>query len=733
MSIESLPIESVSYMELIAGRKDQNPPLLAKKLHKWRYIYVIYGALDGLSLSYSMIKYLFDLASESKQSASDEMHDWLMEPGGALAAASSSIVLIAFSMLANHFNDEDPNAFKRYIAILWPYCRDTMKGLKNAYKGVRSTLQVAELLNGQNLSHLFVPIGVLLGGLSVLNRIWYRRMLTERKSMMKENAKLLEEIQNSKDITLDNIDDYLEKIQRQTERQKQLGLLSATYGGIVDGLYLYVGVLGLCSLSPPALVAMSVFSFLYVAISIATRTYEEYDFQRKLFIAQAKIELAHSGKKIELMVEALQKVHSKVARDSKNCSLLAEQLKLIESFERAVELFEEKRENYRSVTTLSYTSAVLAGAKSGLYAYSALASIVFAVGTILVLASVPFPPALLITCISLGVVFLTAFIAHSVINTYRHHCKQEKEIEAERQIDKEKLSHIQWLYDTSKKDVEKLEPEQVKTAILDGMAIDPTPQFFFEEWFEVVRSFFSGVGKGTKAVSLMMNSLEVPDDKGHYHESLIMMGFIAVSAFIHTIAFGLRAYARMGRDPLEKPFITNKRRESTCESSLFLTDTGECSPNSDFMNCDSEQQLPSENQFHDLRGTETAHLPPVTKPALTPPHTSIISGPGGQIPQSYAMEPEQTPPSRIMESGPARIDDQLPRSSTTDSESPLQTLVTEDESLESRKPNSFVCIRSLYHFFVGANVPASTAQHPNRLSPQNVSEYGPHSTVVGLV
>lgn len=92
------------------------------------------------------------------------------------------------------------------------------------------------------------------------------------------------------------------------------------------------------------------------------------------------------------MIEALQRTHSAVARDSQNSELLAQQLKIIAEFEKVVELFEEKRENYRSITTLSYTSAVLAGAKRGLYAYSALASLVFAVGTILVLASVPFPP-----------------------------------------------------------------------------------------------------------------------------------------------------------------------------------------------------------------------------------------------------------------------------------------------------------------------------------------------------
>ncbi|WP_287008113.1 hypothetical protein [Legionella sp.] len=574
-----MSIESAEYMELLVRRKDQSPPPLAKKLHEWHLIYGIYGALDGLSLSYSMLKYLWDMLFGSP-SVSDDMHDWLIEPEGILAAASGSITLIVFSMLANHFSDDDENLFKRYIAIVWPYCRDTMKGLKNAYKGARSTLQLVETLSGgQSLAHLFVPVGLVLGGLSVLNRIWYRRMLTQRKTMMKENARLLEEIQNATDFDLlpriaDDPTDLNNPnpIKKQSKSVRLGALLSAAYGGVVDGLYLYIGVFGLCSLAPPVLIAMTVFSSIYMLASIATRIYEEYDYQRKLRIAEAKIELAHSGKTIELMVEKLHRLHVEIARGNNNEALLSEQQELVVQFNQAIQLFEEKRKNYRSITTLSYSSAVLAGAKRGLYAYSALASVVFAVGTILVLASMPFPPFLLISCISIGMLLLIGFIAHSLINAHQHRLKQKELIEAELNtvgpIENEKLIHIKWLYEEGR-NAQNLEPEKVKVAILEGMAIDPTPQYFFEEWFEVFRSFFSGFGKGAKAVGLMMNPLEVADDKGHYHESLIMMGFIAFSAFIHTITLAARAYARMGKDPLEKPFMVNKLDESDPDFDSF--------------------------------------------------------------------------------------------------------------------------------------------------------------------
>ena len=46
------------YKHLIAGRLDaidENNRIMAKKMHDLKYIYALYGAMDGLSLSYSML------------------------------------------------------------------------------------------------------------------------------------------------------------------------------------------------------------------------------------------------------------------------------------------------------------------------------------------------------------------------------------------------------------------------------------------------------------------------------------------------------------------------------------------------------------------------------------------------------------------------------------------------------------------------------------------------------
>ncbi len=51
------------------------------------------------------------------------MHDWMLTKEGAFAVGIESVTLIAFSLLANIFKDDDKNVFKRHIAAVWPYCR----------------------------------------------------------------------------------------------------------------------------------------------------------------------------------------------------------------------------------------------------------------------------------------------------------------------------------------------------------------------------------------------------------------------------------------------------------------------------------------------------------------------------------------------------------------------------------------------------------------------------------
>lgn len=352
-------------------------------------------------------------------------------------------------------------------------------------------------------------------------------------------------------------------IQSQTLSKRRQMLLSAAYGGIVDGLYLYIGVLGLCSLAPPVFTAMAIFCSIYFLACIATRVYEEYDFQRRLVITQAKIDLALCGKTLETQINELNDLWLMIAEQGSTPDRITKQQELTDMIGHLHGQFEKKRAYLRELSTLSYSSALLAGMKNGLAAYGALASAMFAIATVIVLASASFPPTLLIACITMGMGLLIGFTIHAIVHAYRHQVKQEQELD--NNPHDEKLNEILHVLKTTKQQVGELKPEKVKTAISDGMIVDPSPQFFFQEWFEVVRSFFSGLGKGSKAVDFTMNNFQERDDMGHYHDTPIMLGVTVVSAVVHAIALALRAQARaFGRNPIDS--IPNAKIGSTKES-----------------------------------------------------------------------------------------------------------------------------------------------------------------------
>lgn len=514
----------------------------AKHLHEKAYIYALYGALDGLSLSYSMVKYGFDLLCTNKRaSSSDMMHEWMMTPAGMAAAAAESITIIGFSLLASVFKDDDKTAFKRYIAILWPYCRDTMKGLKNAYKGVRATMQVTSVFAGQDLRYMILPVGIVLGVLSVANRIYYRRMVEQRKTMMLDDANLLREIKNNKVISAEDKARYLDVIEKQREFLTSVqykAMLSQVYSGVVDGLYLYMGAMGLTALAPPVFIAMAILCTVFTLTCIATRVYEEYDYQRKLRISQAKIEFAICGKELyELFTQV----------DELSESILAQlNTKMAE--------FKDKKEILRQQLTLSYTSAMLAGMKNGLAAYGAITSIMFAVATVNAMLLAPFPPAFLIMAVLAGVACLLGFTAHSLLQNYLHLSTQQEKIDKPIKNLNDLLIDLKSKKELARNDVFKLEPSAYKDAIRGDICLDPSPQFFFQEWFEVARSFFSGLAKGQKSVDYTLNSLQEIDEQGHYYDTPVMLGLTVLSSFVYTFGFALRAYTRgFGRNPVEEP------------------------------------------------------------------------------------------------------------------------------------------------------------------------------------
>ncbi|WP_131782066.1 hypothetical protein [Legionella gresilensis] len=575
--------DNESSIYAIAGRLDVQSRLLARQLHEAGHIYLLYGLLDGLNLSYSTLKYFFDvILTNSKTSSSDALHEWTLTPTGILVAATESITLIVFSMLANHFKDSDKNLFKRYIAVTWPYLRDSLKGLKNGYKGVRSAIQVANLLGGTNLNLLILPIGLAISGLTILNRIWLRHMIGLRKDMMRTNAILLASIENNENLSSEDYERIRNSIFKQTQEVKnrhRFAYIVTAYCGTADSLYYYIGVLTLCSFNWPLLLAMASLCITYSLVCIATRIYEEYDNQRKLKISQIKIDLALFIKENTPILQAnfgrLQEISELIALGDKTQALLEEQDKLTINIKATLLKLKNKREHLKSLSTLSPIQACLEGMRHGLAAYGALSSVLFAIATIIVFSTATFPPALIISCISVGIIFLAGFVAYSMYQHYKHRKKEvsivDKPYEQLNDMLKE-LKQIQQRNISLIRDSEHAQKtrdfkEEVKKVIDDGKKVPTAPEFVFQQWFETIRSFFSGLSKGNKAVDYTLNPLQELASDGHYHDTPVMIGISFAASALYAFTMALRAHARsFGRPPISQPKSSITKQTASVET-----------------------------------------------------------------------------------------------------------------------------------------------------------------------
>ena len=709
---------------LIIERLDAESRRLAKEFDRLKVIYALYGLLDGLSTSYSTLVYFFNVADTATSSA-DAMQDWMRTSSGVAVAATETITLVAFSFLANIFDDKDQKAFKRYIAIAWPYCRDSIKGLKNAYKGVRSSLQTVGMLSGHDLHNMIVPLGLALGVISILNRVCLRMLVKDdRVSKMKENTRLLSEIQGTafyflanlppaeerlqyknsyilvgaslhyitndgtiEDVPITDSQLFLENIDKinltrapskiylyykdtqtlitsnggyvppisgfdrqeyqalragikgQSDRLNRWALLGAGYGGVVDGLYLYMGALGLTALSPPVFMAMAVCSTIFSSMCVATRVYEEYDFQRKLKATKARVELALYCKKLEAWLGAVKRLKTTLPapsdselefllselRQSNNPALnsvnneenaimgelralwgsyreannnptesgtetnkevskrlFINKLKLVCDDELVFTKTElmEKRDDVRSLTTASGTLAVFIGLRSGLAVYGAITSIMFAVATMNALFLAPFPAVFLIAGVVVGMVCLIASLIYSLINLNNVPQLQDatecRGLFALMESLKQPLNGVL-------SQAQDLNFSNVREAILESMDIPLVPQPDVQKWAEVFRALGSGFSKGPRLLNFLRTMWPAVDTQENDNDGSMWFKIAVACAVVQAIVFTLTAWTRgFGRDTpdtIKQPaWVLNSTDDAGAPSPNGVTSSDRDSP-----------------------------------------------------------------------------------------------------------------------------------------------------------
>lgn len=627
-----------------------------RDIHDAGVIYWLFGVLDGLNLSYSTLKYFFDMhfTNNPKVNTSDYMHDWMNSAGGAAVTAVETLFIMVWSLVASSYNEAEEsicdvcyfsdvptlkklkqlalrgnkayirvgnklyfahisntqtdcyikeipitqaklnqfdaqfpqkedmimpaskeqliitqsltghthfNSLHQTLAELWPYARDIMKGLKNSSKGWRSVITMMNTLGKHPLNHfnsLLLPGAIILGVLGTLNRLWYRQMVSQRKTMQDFNKALLDQIKlrlkQSSPLTEEEYQAYLQQIRFQGSRVKAAAYFSAFIAGMIDSMYLYIGLLGLAKIALwawPAFVAMSAFCLVFTIAQTLVRVYEEYGYQRKLEVTAAEIKLLLCQQKnlslLKQLIQELNELNIQLSRQVNDKNLLSLQKEKVEELAKAINEFRQHREQLKALHAKGGFAAFFDGLKGGLAAYSAISSAFFMAGTFMAMTSALFPPALVISLVAIGMACLLGFTTYTLIKYIQERSAQAQE--AQDNTPDQKLDNLlKTLKEMQGEHIHHLEPvthAQVKTVFEEGLRVDPSPQFFFQEWFEIIRSFFSGIGKGSKSVDYTLNPLQEQSQKdGHYHDSRFMLIITGFSALLYSLVLPLKALAK---------------------------------------------------------------------------------------------------------------------------------------------------------------------------------------------
>lgn len=580
-----------------------------------------------------------------------------------------------------HAKDQS-KTIKNLLAWFWPYFRDVFKGVKFAYRGIRSTFLMAKMLGIDdllsrtvgvtNILNLLVIPGLFFGAVAAVSRVYNRNLVTFRKEQKKINNSLLVEAQDiegydlvkmtdgpyekrkiyvvfEKDVlnyavinakgevckgsiplaalkyaivkdehgneleppieffqeyyfphilnhlaeknhvTINNTKENCKKIRAkmtpQSETSKRWGMVSAGYSGFIDGLYTYMGVVGLVaagSVSFPILIALTTACSLFTMACMISRCYEEYDYQKDLIQTQLNVEITLLAKELESLFFQVQKFAEqeadndisdddtkKTADNSEIKTKLLKEIsetknKLLNEIDAKLKAFEIASRDRQAIVAGSYTIAALAGLRSGLYAFSAISSIMFATASFCAIALIAIPPAVVFTGVILGLLSLAGFVLQGCYQHYQHLKAQEPKLKTQPEnIEKSKVITQLNAYSLSIKAAKPVKPTEVKNAIIDAMVMDHSVQTEFQGWFEMVRMIASGAGnKGIKSIEYPLNSLQEPDGQGHYKDTPGMLHLGYVASVLYGVIYGLRGFGKNLKGGNERTPLTVKKLDS---------------------------------------------------------------------------------------------------------------------------------------------------------------------------
>ncbi|WP_019216642.1 hypothetical protein [Legionella tunisiensis] len=532
-----------------------NHSRFARKVHDFGYIYTLYAFLDAEILAYTGLKSFSDLFASNKGSA-NPLRDWLLTPTGIAVASAESAAFIGLSLLANKTEKDDPRAYRQAIMVLWPYCRNVISELKNANKGVRNVLKVAALFHETNLKSMMMPAGVLVGTASVLNRIWFRGVQDQRKALKDNFKKLLKEIavlelkeSDKVDINAlkerkDALKEYYDKIPHEINAQLRYAYLSAAYNGMIEGLAYYIAPLALMSFTSPAFIPVASVCMVLSAAALTARIYEEYEYQRGLELETLGVKLQLKRRELDILGAQSDILKRTMTTQTDQNALT---LQYAELSQEIIDLGIEV-----NAKTAGMVNHALRGVKNGLAIYAVITKMLMT--SLMFVSTVP--TALLLSNAVIAVSLLVGSTAYSLLQYYKELSKVQEN---------PNQTHIA-LEDAYSK------ANRILADLIEAHTMAATPGTgFYTEWLDVVRAFFSGLGKGQKLIGyiLTISFLEVSLHNDFQDKPIVLKTSVALGIFC-SVVLSLRVYA-INFGSKASPENT-EANEEVLEELEFLTD-----------------------------------------------------------------------------------------------------------------------------------------------------------------
>jgi hypothetical protein len=340
--------------------------------------------------------------------------------------------------------------------------------------------------------------------------------------------------------TLDNLYiKFLENTRTQGTEKYQpsesntLKNLAAAFGGLANGVYLFMGLISLVPLSTPILFILTGFSVFASLACILTNLHEEHDYQNLHVMSTQKVEIALAAKELELKLAEYNKIFfsscTPEAGHVESASILADEKNQASiALDRAHQKLMDAHDELFKTSLVSIDDAYLIGLRHGLAACSSIICGVFASSVLsYLLLGAALPQLFILASVILAVYILTVSVEDEV-NRY------ENDNELRRAHFHDQNNELAYFITENKdKPLTSLFREFKARNIADltqGVTPRNHPRL---TKLEHLRQWFSGIMKGPKYLDLLLTAFEEPGH--HEHEAawlpILALPFAALFSF----------------------------------------------------------------------------------------------------------------------------------------------------------------------------------------------------------